>query len=97
MTDEQLLTPEQIAEGAQLNVVTVRRLLRAGTIPAYKVAGQWRVEPADYRAWLESSRHRVPAGVMRPRERPRKHPKSRWHLTTIGGDEPQTNPNEGPN
>lgn len=64
-----LLTPEQVAERAQLNVVTIRRLCKAGTLPAYKLAGQWRVDPDDFTAWLESSKQRTPVGVLNPSKR----------------------------
>lgn len=62
------LTPEEIAAKADLHVVTVRRIIQRGELPAYKLAGQWRVEPEDFDAWLASSK--VEPGVVLPR-RPR--------------------------
>lgn len=62
----QLLTPEEIAERTKLNVVTIRRLCQRGTLPAHKLAGQWRVDPADYDEWLAKAKERTPAGVVEP-------------------------------
>lgn len=53
MTPE-VLTSEQAAEYLQLGLSTVKRLARAGAIPAAKAGRQWRFRKADLDAWLTS-------------------------------------------
>jgi excisionase family DNA binding protein len=43
MTDEQLLTPEQVADRLQLSVYTILEYLRQGKLTGVKVGKQWRV------------------------------------------------------
>lgn len=81
--DEVLLTPEEVAERTKLNVVTIRRLARKGTLRAYKLAGQWRIPEESVDRWLAESEPEP--GVARPRRQ--KHPKSRWELRAIGKEE----------
>lgn len=50
MTMDTLLTPADIAAAFQIEVGTVRRLIRAGKIPAVKIGGQYRIRPADAEA-----------------------------------------------
>jgi excisionase family DNA binding protein len=47
-----LLTPDEVAELAQLHVTTVRRLCLDGTIPARKIGGVWRISPKRFEAWI---------------------------------------------
>ena len=43
----EFLTTEQVAKLLQIHVVTVRRLIKAGKLPAVRIGGQWRLDPAD--------------------------------------------------
>lgn len=62
-----LLTPEQVAEATQLNVVTVRRMCVRGELKATKLANQWRIYPAAYEEWLAAGEPEP--GVAAPSER----------------------------
>lgn len=77
---EQLLTPEQVAEITQLNVVTIRRACKARKLKAFKPAGQWRIPRSAVDEWLASTEPE--AGVALPARSPRrKHPTSRWEIS----------------
>lgn len=48
-----LLTLEDLAERLQLSVTTVRRMIAAREIPAFKLGARvWRVRRVDYEAYL---------------------------------------------
>jgi excisionase family DNA binding protein len=51
------LTPKQAAEHAKVNPITLRRAVKVGTLPAYRVNGgrllRFRVEDID--RWIEST------------------------------------------
>ena len=48
-----IMTVEELAAYLQLHPLTVRRLVRCGEIPAFKVGRQWRAKRALLDAWLE--------------------------------------------
>ena len=54
---EPLLTAQQIIDHCGIGYHTLLREFRSGRLPALKVAGQWRVELATYRAWLDRQRY----------------------------------------
>ena len=69
---EPLLTAQQIIEHCGIGYHTLLREVRSGRLPALKVAGQWRVELAAYRAWLDRQRYvpRIEPGIrMEPAHR----------------------------
>lgn len=48
-----LLTLEDVAARLQVGVTTIRRMIAAGTIPAFKLGARvWRVRRVDYEAYL---------------------------------------------
>ena len=49
-----LLTTRQVAEMLQLEVSTVRKYIRDGTIPATKVGHQWRVNCDDLKEMFDT-------------------------------------------
>jgi len=57
---ESLLTTDDVAEWLRMDVVTVRRLVTRGELPAYRVGGEYRFRQVDLEACLEQKR--VPAG-----------------------------------
>jgi excisionase family DNA binding protein len=74
MTDEQLLTPAQVAEELQVTVVTVRRWINSGALAASKAGPRrWMVRRSDLDAFLAGSARDKPA--VEPSEDPsfRKH------------------------
>jgi excisionase family DNA binding protein len=56
-TDETFLTTEEVLEYLNVNLRTVYRLIKAGSIPAVRVGRQWRFRKRDLDSWLESQRH----------------------------------------
>jgi excisionase family DNA binding protein len=47
-----LMTVEEVAQYLSLHELTVRRLARAGEIPAFKVGRQWRVKKNLLDRWI---------------------------------------------
>ena len=69
-TDETFLTTEEVLEYLNVNLRTVYRLIKAGSIPAVRVGRQWRFRKRDIDKWLEGQRHsdgKVAAGTTRSR------------------------------
>jgi len=56
-TDESFLTTEEVLAYLNVNLRTVYRLIKAGSIPAVRVGRQWRFRKRDLDTWLESQRH----------------------------------------
>jgi excisionase family DNA binding protein len=56
-TDEGFLTTEEVLAYLNVNLRTVYRLIKAGSIPAVRVGRQWRFRKRDLDTWLESQRH----------------------------------------
>jgi two-component system, cell cycle sensor histidine kinase and response regulator CckA len=55
-TDEGFLTTEEVLEYLNVNLRTVYRLIKAGSIPAVRVGRQWRFRKRDLDKWLEGRR-----------------------------------------
>jgi excisionase family DNA binding protein len=56
-TDESFLTTEEVLAYLNVNLRTIYRLIKAGSIPAVRVGRQWRFRKRDLDTWLESQRH----------------------------------------
>lgn len=52
MSDDRLLTTEEVLDRLQLNIRTVYRLIKAGKLPAVRVGRQWRFRSRDVEAWV---------------------------------------------
>ena len=52
MKDTSFLSTEQVVDYLQVGVLTVYRLIKAGTLPAVRVGRQWRFRKHDIDAWL---------------------------------------------
>lgn len=59
-TDESFLTTEEVLAYLNVNLRTVYRLIKAGSIPAVRVGRQWRFRKRDLDSWLESQRPAEP-------------------------------------
>ena len=55
-TDETFLTTEEVLEYLNVNLRTVYRLIKAGSIPAIRVGRQWRFRKRDLDKWLDGQR-----------------------------------------
>ena len=60
LMEEQLLTVEEVAEKLRKRPFTVRRLLREGKIPAYKMEGTWLVRSDDLIKYIEAQKYPKP-------------------------------------
>jgi excisionase family DNA binding protein len=70
-TDESFLTTEEVLEYLNVNLRTVYRLIKAGSIPAVRVGRQWRFRKRDLDTWLESQRLAEPKRTVAARSRSR--------------------------
>lgn len=59
MTEDEVLTTEEVAQYLKLKEQTVRDLLRLKKLPGRKVGKSWRVLRSELDAWLRESE---PAG-----------------------------------
>lgn len=50
------LTPKDVSSLLQVSVYTVRRWIKDGELPAYKVGRLWRIDEADLNQWLDRQR-----------------------------------------
>ncbi len=58
MTDEKLLTPEQVAERLQVTVQTIYVWMRSGYLPSVKMGRLWRIHPDDLENFIKSQKPR---------------------------------------
>jgi excisionase family DNA binding protein len=68
-TDETFLTTEEVLEYLNVNLRTVYRLIKAGSIPAVRVGRQWRFRKRDIDKWLDGQRHSDIKGTGTARSR----------------------------
>ena len=54
-TEQPFLTPQEVSEFLRVSVYTVRRWIKEGQLPAYKVGRGWRISESEIGAWLEQS------------------------------------------
>ena len=59
-----LMRPQELAARLGVSVMTVRRLVAAGNLPAVKVGGQLRFDADELEVWLEQSRVNPAAGKV---------------------------------
>ena len=50
------LTPQEVSDLLQVSVYTVRRWIKQGELPAYKVGRLWRINKGDLNQWLKQQR-----------------------------------------
>jgi excisionase family DNA binding protein len=50
------LTVNEVAEVLRVSKITIWRYIEAGTLPAYKVGRDWRIEQSEFDKFLESRR-----------------------------------------
>lgn len=54
---DELLTVEEVAQKLKMHPDHIKRLLRAGKIPGYKIEGSWRVKQSQLEKWIEERRN----------------------------------------
>jgi excisionase family DNA binding protein len=53
-TEQQpFLTPQEVSDLLRVSVYTVRRWIKEGHLPAYKIGRGWRIRESDIGEWLE--------------------------------------------
>ena len=50
------LTPQEVSDILRVSVYTVRRWIKEGELPAYKVGRGWRISESDLNRWLFQQR-----------------------------------------
>ncbi len=55
MSQDQLLTLQQVADRLQVSMSTVRRLVAAGKLKAVRIGRSQRVRPDDLRAYINTN------------------------------------------
>ena len=58
MTD-QVLTIKQVAEYLQVTEKTIYTLVQEGSLPGFKVRGQWRFKKVDIENWIEENKRKL--------------------------------------
>jgi excisionase family DNA binding protein len=56
MDQPPVYTPAQVAERLQVSLVWVKRALRAGVLPGFRVGRLWRVTAEDLQAFIAAHR-----------------------------------------
>lgn len=46
------LTPQEVSDLLRVSVYTIRRWIKEGNLPAFKVGRGWRIREADLGTWL---------------------------------------------
>lgn len=56
------LTPQEVSDLLRISTQTVRRWIKEGRLPAYKVGRAWRIKEGDLNRWLNEQYTIVTAG-----------------------------------
>jgi PTS system nitrogen regulatory IIA component len=67
MTDDGMMTLQEVAGYLQLSKSTVQHLMQRGELPANKMSGQWRVVRAELDDWLKSRMQTSPESLRAAR------------------------------
>lgn len=76
-----MLSVREVAARCGVSMDAVRRAIRRGDLPASKVFGRVRVDPADLQEYIEGGR--VGGGQVRRRASPTRRPTSAGSLSAI--------------
>jgi putative molybdopterin biosynthesis protein len=52
---QSFLTPQEVSELLRVSVYTVRRWIKDGDLPAYKVGRGWRIRETEIDEWLRDN------------------------------------------
>lgn len=52
---QSFLTPQEVSSLLRVSVYTVRRWIKEGSLPAYKVGRGWRISETEMAHWLEQN------------------------------------------
>ncbi len=62
LEEQAFLTPQEVSALLRVSAQTVRRWIKEGTLPAYKVGRAWRIKELDLNRWLDRHRNVTTAG-----------------------------------
>jgi excisionase family DNA binding protein len=65
---EPAMTVRDVAKFLNVGNITVYRLVQAGELPGFKVAGSWRFQEADIRRWIEERKQQSVKKLRSKRE-----------------------------
>ena len=65
---ESAMTVRDVAKFLNVGNITVYRLVQAGELPGFKVAGSWRFQEADIRRWIEERKQQSVKKLRSKRE-----------------------------
>ena len=65
---EPAMTVRDVAKFLNVGSITVYRLVQAGELPGFKVAGSWRFQEADIRRWIEEKKQQSVKKLRSKRE-----------------------------
>jgi excisionase family DNA binding protein len=57
---QSFLTPQEVSDLLRVSVYTVRRWIKEGDLPAYKVGRGWRIRQSDIGEWLDMNQSPMP-------------------------------------
>ena len=58
-THPEVFTAHELAARLKVNVITIYRYIKAGTLRAHKIGKEFRISRADFEAWLAQTRTRA--------------------------------------
>jgi len=82
---EPLLTTEEVAEFLRVDIVTVRRLVNRGELPAYRIGNEYRFTRVDLEEFIK--RQRVSTGENAKKEPFKNFTERARHVMTLAVDE----------
>ena len=82
---EPLLTTEEVAEFLRVDIVTVRRLVNRGELPAYRIGNEYRFTRVDLEEFIK--RQRVSTGEIAKKEPFKYFTERARHVMTLAVDE----------
>ncbi|HEY6284956.1 MAG TPA: Clp protease N-terminal domain-containing protein [Ktedonobacteraceae bacterium] len=82
---ESLLTTEEVAEFLRVDIVTVRRLVNRGELPAYRIGNEYRFTHVDLEEFIK--RQRVSTGENAKKETFRNFTERASHVMALAVDE----------
>lgn len=59
---EPAMTVREVAKFLNVGNITVYRLVQAGDLPGFKVAGSWRFQKVDIERWIEGQKRQAASG-----------------------------------
>ncbi len=59
---QSFLTPQEVSELLRVSVYTVRRWIKQGQLPAYRIGRGWRIDASALDEWLDQHQSQMLSG-----------------------------------